>query len=754
MFRLDSSNLNLDKIGGKASSLNKLFLLGNINVPQGFVLSSEIYNLFLEFNNLQFDLKTNLNITEIQNLSENIKEQFKNSRFPNHIEEKIYQYYDDMNGEDVAVRSSAIGEDGLENSFAGQQDTYLNVNREKLVRSIIDCYASLFNVSAISYRISRNLLNFEMAVVVQKMVRAEKSGVAFSIDTETGFDKVVIINSNYGLGESVVSGEIEPDEYIFFKPTETIISKKKGSKQKKTVYSDNNTELIYTNEKERGNFSLNEDEAYELGMTVIKLEEKYGFPIDVEFAFSDKLYILQVRPETTIKKVNVIQKYSLNTKEIPILTGTAVGQKISTGTVNIKDKIDGDFQKGDILVARITSPDFEPFLRLAAGVITETGGRTCHAAIVARELGIPAIVGCVGCLDKLQNGEEITLSCVSEIGEVYSGKIEYQIDEIDISDVYEKAKHLPVSLKINAGFPDSAFSTAYLPTNGVGLTRLEFIISNIGVHPRALLEYDTLPDDLRVEIDGIVGSFEDENEDEKFDKRINYYIDGISNGVSKIAASVYPNEVIVRFSDFKTNEYRNLLGGYLFEPDEENPQIGFRGACRYYSKEFSESFKLECMAIENVRNKKMLKNVAVMIPFCRTIEELLKVKAIIKQFELSDIKLYLMCEIPSNVILAEEFAEHIDGFSIGSNDLTQLTLGIDRDNSSIKHIGDERNPAVKKLIQKVIKKAHKKGITVGICGTAPSDHKEFAKFLVESGIDSISVTPDVFVETVNKLSKL
>lgn len=749
MYRLDDS-LPVDEVGGKAGSLNNLFSLkkkiDSLDVPPGFVLSSSTYKDFIKYNNLtDINIEYTNDINKLSTISQNIKNKILNANFSLNVTDQIYSFYDNIiGGSSVAVRSSAIGEDSEENSFAGQQDTYLNITRSSLISSIISCYASLFNLSAISYRASRGLGGeFEMAVVVQKMVHAESAGVSFSIDTETNFNKVVIINSNFGLGESVVSGEVEPDEYIYFKDTQTIISSKVGTKTHKTIYGDVSIKLVPTSNFEMYNYSLNEKLASSIGSLTVDIENEYGIPIDVEWAVANqKLYILQVRPITTINTTNTIKKYHLKTIEIPICTGVSVGQRVGIGKVSIKDHVDNNFNAGDILVTRITSPDWEPILKKAGGIITETGGRTCHAAIVARELGIPAIVGCNGCLDILKDKEKVTMSCLGEIGKVYNGILPYETTIVDISDIHIKVLKLPVKIKINSGFPDTAFSTSYLPTDGVGLTRLEFIISSLGVHPRALLEYTSLPDNLRKTIDEKTIGYE---------SRVNYYIDGISNGIGKIAVSVYPNEVIVRFSDFKSNEYKALLGGEIFEPSEENPMIGYRGACRYYSDEFKESFKLECLAIKDVIDRKGLKNIAVMIPFCRTVNELLKVKEIIANQGLDNIKLYLMCEIPSNVILAEEFAEHIDGFSIGSNDLTQLVLGLDRDNSNIKHISDERDLAVKKLISKVIKKAHKKGITVGICGAAPSDHKDFAQFLVDEGIDSISVTPDAFIDTVNKL---
>jgi pyruvate, water dikinase len=720
-----------EDVGGKASSLNTLFKLDipNLNVPKGFVLSSKIYSEFLTYNNLE-----NSN-----------KELILKSKFPEYIEKQIYEYFDFLNLNEVAVRSSAIGEDSKENSFAGQQDTYLNVTRENLISSIIQCYASLFNASAISYRSSRNLNSFQMAVVVQTMVRSDKgsSGVAFSIDTESGFEKIIIINSNFGLGESVVSGKVEPDEFIYFKETETIISKKKGIKDVKTIYGKELIQDVETTEYEKNIFSLDENNILKLGKLVKNIEKKYEFPIDVEWALDDKneLYIVQVRPITTCKKDIKFKKYKLLEIFIPFLTGIAVGQKIGTGKVSIKESLDLNFKEGDVLVAKTTTPDWEIIMKKASAIIVETGGRTSHAAIVSRELNIPSIVGCKDCLTKLKEGENITVECNGEIGKIYKGILKYKIEEIDLSDLEEKVNKLPLKIKINAGLPDVAFSNAFLPTKGVGLTRLEFIISSLRIHPNALLKYDTLSKEVKSKIDDIV----------KKEDKLKYYIDGISNGVSKIAASVYPNEVIVRFSDFKTNEYRSLIGGEIFEPFEESSMLGWRGASRYYSDNFKECFKLECKAIEDVINKKKLKNISIMIPFCRTIEELLKVKEILKEFSFKNIKLYLMCEIPSNVILANEFSQHVDGFSIGSNDLTQLTLGIDRDNSNLVDIGDERNLAVKKSISKVIKKAHKNNVTIGLCGNGVSNHIDFASFLMKEGIDSISITPDVFIKTVNLL---
>lgn len=732
-------------VGGKASSLNNLFKLKNkiqnLNVPKGFVLSSDIYSKFVDHNNLKNFINEN-----IKN-SDKIKEIILNSKFPESIEKEIYKNFDSLNLNEVAVRSSAIGEDSTENSFAGQQDTYLNVVRENLISSIIQCYASLFNLSAVSYRSSRNLTSFQMAVIVQTMVRSDKgsSGVAFSIDTESGFEKVVIINSNFGLGESVVSGKVEPDEYIYFKETETIISKKKGNKKLKTIYGEKLIQDVETSEKELNSYSLDEKNVLKLGKLVKNIEKEYGFPIDVEWALDEnELYIVQVRPITTYKK-GTSKKYKLVEKAQPFLKGIAVGQRIGTGKVVIKEKLDLNFPEGSVLVAKTTTPDWEIIMKKASAIIVETGGRTSHTAIVSRELNIPTIVGCKNCLTELKDGEEITIECDGEIGKIYKGILKYEIKEIDVTDLKRKVDELPIKIKINAGFPDKAFSNSFLPTQGVGLTRLEFIISSLRIHPNSLLKYDTLSEQLKKNIDDIIGNNENKTE---------YYIEGISTGISKIAASVYPNEVIVRFSDFKTNEYRSLIGGELFEPLEESSMLGWRGASRYYSDDFKECFKLECRAIEDVRNNKKLKNVSVMIPFCRTVEELLKVKEILKEFDFSDIKLYLMCEIPSNVILADEFSQHIDGFSIGSNDLTQLVLGIDRDNSNLVHIGDERNPAVKKIISKVIKKAHKNKVSIGLCGNGVSNYIDFASFLMKEGIDSISVTPDVFIDTVNLLHNI
>lgn len=747
----------LSKVGGKALSLNNLFKISSVKVPRGFVLSSSVYKKFVKKNNIEKYINkklANLDITDINTLkivSEKIKAKIRKSKFSNKVASNIISFYKDLSDHynvenlDVAVRSSSIGEDSVDNSFAGQQDTFLNVREHNLIQSVIDCYASLFNPQAISYRKSRNMKIYEMAVVIQKMVRCDNgaSGVAFSLDPETGFDKIVIINANYGLGETVVSGEVDPDEFIYFKETGKIISSKLGRKKVITVYDENCVKNVNVDQEMQEKFCINLDVATFLGHTVHNLEKHLGYHVDVEWAFDGTtMYIVQVRPETVHVKDLSYNKYKLLEKGDLILHGVAVGQKIASGKINIKRKIDNNFNKGDVLVTSITSPDWEPLMKLSSAIITEKGGRTCHAAIVARELGIPAIVGCDNAFGLLNNGDMVTVECVGEIGNLYKGKLKFAEQKIDVTHINAKLKTIDCKIKLNLGYPNLAFTYANIPSAGVGLTRLEFLISTLGIHPKTLLEYDNLDVSIKSKLMSMnINSVEE---------GVEYYIEGISSGVSKIAASLYPREIIVRFSDFKSNEYRNLLGGDIYEPSEENPMIGFRGACRYYSDEFRECFKLECLALKRTIEEKGLNNISVMIPFCRTVDELLKVKTLIKEYGLRS-KLYLMCEIPSNIILADEFSKHIDGFSIGSNDLTQLTLGLDRDSERINHVGDERNAAVVKSIKKVIKHAHKNGVTVGICGQAPSDFIDFAKYLIEIGIDSLSLTPDSFFETVNML---
>jgi pyruvate,water dikinase len=804
--------------GGKNASLgemiNNLGDLG-IQIPDGFVITVHAYREFIEFSGLESEIRRLVksidfdNVESLRRAGLQVRQLIRNSKFPPALSAAIIKGYQDLSGQygqsdtDVAVRSSATAEDLPDASFAGQQETYLNVRGPAaLMDSVRNCFASLFTDRAISYRENFRYDHFEvgLSVCVQKMVRSDLgvSGVAFSLDTESGFRDVVVINGSYGLGEMIVQGAVSPDEFIVFKPTlkkgfASIIEKKLGSKDKLMVYGDDPDERVKVIPVERHlqhRFCLDEAMILKLSQWVCLIEEYYSrlkqrwCPMDVEWAvdgLSGELFIVQARPETihSRKAHNTLTEYKLSEKgpsAKPILKGIAVGDKIAAGKVNIMHSLDKrvtdghEFNAGDVLVTDMTDPDWEPIMKKAAAIITNKGGRTCHAAIVARELGVPAIVGCGNATELLTSGQPVTASCAEgDEGMVYDGLLDFQKIETDLNGLPEI--HTP--LMLNVGTPAMAFHYAHLPHSGVGLAREEFIINNyIGIHPVALLTHRTLKDEvlsdtIRKKIQG----FADEEE---------YFIRKLSYGVARIAAAFYPEKVIVRFSDFKSNEYYNLLGGKYYEPHEENPMIGWRGASRYYSKEYKDAFGMECRAIRRVREEMGLDNVVVMIPFCRTVEELHKVKQVMGEYGLvqgerggqdnghdrgvhiqdngrppiKGLEIFLMAELPSNIILARQFAEHIDGFSIGSNDLTQLTLGLDRDSSLVAHIYDERNEAVKSLLRMLIRTAKDCGVKVGICGQGPSDFPDFAQFLVEEGIDSISVTPDSVIKTIRAIHSI
>jgi len=718
-------------------------------------------------------------------LEKKIREAIVSGSFPEDLENDIITKYQNLSKHrkavlDVAVRSSATAEDMADASFAGQQETFLNVRGEEaLLDKVKHCFASLYTDRAISYRDSRNIdqCKVYLSVCVQKMVRSDvgESGVAFSIDTESGFKNAVVINATYGLGELLVQGAISPDEFIVFKPTLkegkiSIIEKTLGSKEKMMVYSSKkgkSVEILNTTPIMRDCFCLSEANVIKLAQWVVKIEEYYTkkhgkwCPVDVEWAIdgnSKELYIVQARPETihsqrnhdTLTQYNIIES-NLIKKLIGV--GIAVGDRIGVGEVKIMtaDEIKNGavkFNVGDILVTEMTDPDWEPIMKKASGIITNKGGRTCHAAIVARELGIPAIVGTGNGTEMVKDNQKVTVSCAEGAqGKIYDGEIQFNIVETKFSAL----PSTQTKLMLNVASPEMAFNFSHLPNSGVGLAREEFIINNyIKAHPLALLKHQEIGDKkLSKKIKQLTKAYEDERE---------FFVEKLAQGVAKIAASFYPEPVIVRFSDFKTNEYANLLGGKYFEPNEENPMIGWRGASRYYSPEYKEAFGLECLAIKKVREEMGLKNVVVMIPFCRTVSECVKVQETMAEFGLirgeNGLQVYLMAEIPSNIILAKEFAKHIDGFSIGSNDLTQLVLGLDRDSHLVSSIYDERNEAVKQMISKLIKDAHEVGVKVGICGQGPSDFPDFAQFLVEQGIDSISVTPDSLLKTINAIAEI
>jgi len=781
---------DLPMVGGKNASLGEMIQhltqLG-VAIPGGFVITVELYRKFIEENKLNVEIRNIIEQTDINNIESlrrsglAIRKMIQNSRFPKDLSELIIQEYQKLSATynledvDVAVRSSATAEDLPDASFAGQQETYLNVRGPAvLINAVRNCFASLFTDRAISYRENFKFDHFsvELSVTVQKMVRSDlgASGVAFSLDTESGFKDIVVINGSVGLGEMVVQGSVSPDEFIVHKPTlnlgfPSIIEKKLGNKDRMMVYGENPDErvrIIPTEKHTRDHFCISDEQALHLSRWVVHIEDYYTklkghwCPMDIEWALdgqTKQLYIVQARPETihSRKAPGTITEYTIsnpNRAEQLILKGIAVGDKIASGKANILFSLDKrvfeghEFKEGDVLVTDMTDPDWEPIMKKASAIITNKGGRTCHAAIVAREMGVPAIVGCGNATELIAENQHITISCAEgDEGMVYDGEISYETTEFDMRNLPE----VKTPIMLNVGSPNMAFGYANLPNKGVGLAREEFIINNyIKVHPLALLQHNTLNDaELSTEIKEKIRGFANEED---------YFIKKLSYGIAKIAAAFYPNKVIVRFSDFKSNEYFNLLGGRYFEPKEENPMIGWRGASRYYSAEYKEAFGLECKAIRYVREEMGLSNVVVMVPFCRTVGELVKVQAVMNEYGLErgkkGLEVFLMAELPSNVMMAEEFSEYIDGFSIGSNDLTQLTLGLDRDSSLVAHLYDERNLAVKRMIQMLLDVGKKTGTKVGICGQGPSDFPDFAQFLVENGIDSISVTPDSIIKTV------
>ncbi|WP_366941092.1 phosphoenolpyruvate synthase [uncultured Pedobacter sp.] len=796
MELIEASIGDIDQVGGKNASLGEMLQqltpLG-VKIPNGFILTSYAYYQFISHNQLDQQIRDILEGADIENLQvlsscgRQIRELIENGTFSPAMEQEVLAAYEKLIGAEnmdvlgVAVRSSATAEDLPDASFAGQQDTYLNIRgQQNLLLAIKNCFASLFTDRAISYREAFNFghFNIGLSVCVQQMVRSDIgiSGVAFSIDTESGFKDAVIINGAYGLGELIVQGTINPDEFIVYKPLlkkgfPAIVEKKLGKKQQKMIYGlqkGQTVEIVTTSAEETTKFCLSNEQILLLSNWVMIIEDYYTklkgkwCPMDVEWAvdgLSGQLYIVQARPETihSLKTVDTITEYQINDDsrlDKVLLRGIAVGDKIASGRVhNLKGVGKQNiheiaFLPGDVMVAEMTDPDWEPIMKKASAIITNKGGRTCHAAIVARELGVPAIVGCDAATELLSTGQEITVSCAEgETGMVYEGRIAFTKSEHDLASLPE----INTPVMMNIGSPDIAFRYAGYPAKGVGLAREEFIINNyIKVHPMALLKHQTLADqELSAYIQTLIAGYKDEE---------TYFIEKLSYGIAKIAAAYYPNKVIVRFSDFKTNEYYNMPGGKYFEPGEENPMIGWRGASRYYAEAYKEAFGMECKAIKKVRETMGLDNVVVMIPFCRTVGELLQVYHVMEQFGLKrgedGLEVYLMAEVPSNVILAEQFAKHIDGFSIGSNDLTQLVLGLDRDSSLVAGLYNERNDAVKLMISSLIKSAKKAGVKVGICGQGPSDYPDFAQFLVEEGIDSISITPDSFMKTVKAIKEI
>lgn len=782
-------NRDVPIVGGKNASLGEMFnqlTRKGVRVPDGFAIIAEAYWYFLKSTNLDKKIKEilkGLNIKDVKNLSQRskvIRQLILTTTLPTDLQETIVKSYRKLSKKykvkevDVAVRSSATAEDLPSASFAGIHESFLNVRGEKQVlEAVRKCIASLFTNRAVVYREENgfNHLKVALSVGVQKMIRADSaySGVMFSCDTETGFADATIINSSWGLGENIVQGKVNPDEFIIYKPLlkkgfRPIIGKKLGSKKWKLVYGQNQqkpTINLGVAEEEQQKFTLSEKEILELGRYSIIIENHYHRPMDIEWAKDGndkKLYILQARPETvqSRKMIDVLEEYVLTAKgeSLRILTnGAAIGSKIACGGANIIKSVNEirEFKPGQILVTEMTDPDWVPIMKMASAIVTNTGGKTCHAAIVSRELGIPCIVGTTDATKVLKQNQKVTVSCAEgEKGYVYDGFIPFKIKKTSI----KKLKKPKVKTMMNVGEPDQAFVFSFIPNDGIGLAREEFIINDyIKIHPLALINYKKISQrKIKQQINEITRGYPD---------KIQFYIDKLAEGIGRIAAAFYPKDVIVRFSDFKTNEYANLIGGQLFEPKESNPMIGWRGASRYYDPKFKKAFGLECLAIKKVREVFGLDNVIVMVPFCRTPEEGRRVIKIMEEFNLSrnpiknlkPLQVYVMAEIPSNVILVEEFAKIFDGFSIGSNDLTQLTLGIDRDSELVAHVYNERNEAIKRSISYLIKIAHQYKRKVGICGQAPSDFPEFAEFLIRSGIDSISLNPDSVIKTMVKLGK-
>ena len=769
-------------VGGKNASLGEMIqqlTSKGVKVPNGFATTAYAYGEFIQKAGLEPKLRkifANLDVEDVDNLRQCGKQArylMLQTPFPEELQQVIATAYDQLCQEygadtDVAVRSSATAEDLPDASFAGQQETYLNVHGLPAVLDACHkCFASIFTDRAISYRQLRGFdhLSIALSVGVQKMVRSDlaASGVMFSIDTETGFKDTALITAAYGLGENVVQGSVNPDEYLVFKPTleqeyRPILAKRLGTKEIKMVYDQGGSKLtknVAVPKQKRQQFALNDDEILQLAKWAKLIEQHYSqvhgvhTPMDIEWAkdgITNELFIVQARPETvqSQKVNNVLRTYRLQEKGEVIIEGRSVGEMIGQGKARTILDIQqiNLFQPGEVLVTNRTDPDWEPIMKKAGAIVTNQGGRTCHAAIIAREMGIPAIVGCENATTAIDSGEEVTISCAEgETGKVYRGSLSYEVENILLDELPQTR----TKIMMNVGNPETAFGYAAIPNDGVGLARMEFIIANhIKVHPLALIHFDELEDEfVKHQIQELTAKYPDKRE---------FFIDKLAQGMGTIAAAFYPKPVIVRLSDFKSNEYANLLGGRPFEPKEENPMLGWRGASRYYDPRYQEGFALECQAMKRVRNEMGLTNVILMVPFCRTPEEGERVVAQMAKNGLvkgeNGLQVYVMCELPSNVQLADEFSQVFDGFSIGSNDLTQLTLGLDRDSELVAHLFDERNNAVKRMIGKAIATVKLHGRKIGICGQAPSDYPEFARFLVAQGIDSISLNPDSVLKTL------
>ena len=777
---------DVESVGGKNASLGEMISQlteKGVRVPTGFATTAEAYRTFLAHNGLSERISQALaaldvdDVTELARVGKEIRQWILETPFPAELDADIETAWNKMvadAGSDqisVAVRSSATAEDLPDASFAGQQETFLNINGlENVKEAMRHVFASLYNDRAISYRVHKGFAHDIVALSagVQRMVRSDSgaAGVMFSIDTESGFEDVVFVTASYGLGETVVQGAVNPDEFYVHKPTlragkPAILRKTMGSKLIKMTFTDSvqagkSVQVVDVAEQERKQFSISNEEITELAKYALIIEEHYGRPMDIEWGrdgLDGKLYILQARPETVKSQEkeqgSSLRRYTISGNKTVLCEGRAIGQKVGQGRVRlVKDASQMDIvQPGDVLVTDMTDPDWEPVMKRAAAIVTNRGGRTCHAAIIARELGIPAVVGCGNASQVLQEGQEVTVSCAEgDTGLIYQGLLNVSVDEVALDNMPKS----PVKIMMNVGNPELAFSFTNIPSEGIGLARMEFIINRqIGIHPKALIEFDKLDSDLQDEIRERIAGYPSPTD---------FYVDKIAEGVATLAASVYPRKAIVRMSDFKSNEYAGLVGGHLYEPHEENPMLGFRGAARYVSDDFKDAFALECKALKYVRDTMGLTNVEIMIPFVRTLGEAEQVIRILKENGLergkNGLRLIMMCELPSNALLAEQFLKYFDGFSIGSNDMTQLTLGVDRDSGgSIAGTFDERNPAVKVMLHLAISACRKQNKYVGICGQGPSDHPDFAKWLTEEGIETISLNPDTVVETWLYLAK-
>jgi len=766
---------DVERVGGKNASLGEMISHladAGVNVPDGFATTADAYRKFLAHDGLADRINAALDALDVEDVDalaetgEKIRNWVIEHPFPPELEDAIRESFDKLAGENkdisVAVRSSATAEDLPDASFAGQQETFLNVRGlDNVMLAIKDVFASLFNDRAISYRVHKGFEHSQVALSagIQRMVRSDTgaSGVMFTIDTESGFDQVVFITSSWGLGEAVVQGAVNPDEFYVYKPNvdakrPAILRRVNGGKAVKMVYTADRshgktTEFVDVDAAEQAKFSITDADAEALAAQALIIERHYGRPMDIEWGKdgeTGELYILQARPETVKSNSGgTLERYRLDSSGREVLVeGRSIGQRVGAGAVrNVKSiKEMNKVQAGDILVTDMTDPDWEPVMKRASAIVTNRGGRTCHAAIIARELGIPAVVGTGDATDKLTDGMAVTVSCAEgDTGYVYEGEIDFNVDEVSLDEMPK----INTKIMMNVGNPDRAFDFAMTPNAGVGLARLEFVINRqIGVHPRALLEYDDQSDELKRTIDAHIAGYA---------SPVEFYIDRLVEGIATIAAAFAPKPVIVRLSDFKSNEYANLIGGERYEPDEENPMIGWRGASRYLAEDFTPCFELELEAVKRVRNDMGLKNVQIMIPFVRTLGEARGVSELLATHGLKrgedDLRVIMMCELPSNAILADEFLEYFDGFSIGSNDMTQLSLGLDRDSGLISHLFDERDPAVKVMLEKAISACKRQNKYVGICGQGPSDYPDLAKWLLEQDIESMSLNPDTVVST-------